>query len=157
MGLSGTFVYGLWQIFYTIPNAQELIIKEVISKHGNIVIIISCYIFLIINNLMHALCFFRLLSSLGSTTVGVLKGAQSVSVFVLSHFLFCSFQISQCFTILKGISLIVVVSGVLLYSIDCRSRKFNSEIDVTSSLSFLEVDELNLIPVKKYSAINNKN
>jgi P pilus assembly chaperone PapD len=50
-----------------------------------------------------------------------MKGVQSAFVFVLSHFAFCSYQVSQCFTYGKGASLVVVLVGVLMYSCNSHS------------------------------------
>jgi hypothetical protein len=100
-------------------------------------VIITSFILLILINFIHAFCFFHLLGSVGATTTGVLKGAQTVLVFILSHFAFCSVQISQCFTVQKGISVIVVVLGVLGYSYyNMRSGGPLSPKMVTTSASF---------------------
>lgn len=121
MGIFGVFIFGLWQVFYTIPHFDTLVRSEVASHHGSLWVIITAYSTLILSNLVHAVCFFHLLSLLGSTSVGVLKGVQSVLVFVLSHFAFCSMQPNQCFTSTKALSLCLVVLGVLAYSNVCSN------------------------------------
>lgn len=117
MGCVGVFVFGLWQVFYTFPRFQDLILDEIDAHNGNNTVIISTYIILVIVNLIHGVCFYHLIKSVGSTTTGILKGVQSVMVFVISHFAFCALQKSQCFTTAKGASLVVVVFGVSCYSV----------------------------------------
>jgi drug/metabolite transporter (DMT)-like permease len=111
MGLAGVIVYGIWQCVYTIPNFDLLIIDKIHEKQGSVTAILLSFLGLVVVNLAHALCFFRLIGALGATTTGVTKGAQTVLVFLVSHFAFCSTQSSQCFTLSKGISLGVVVIG----------------------------------------------
>merc|ERR1712107_21637 len=66
-------------------------------------------------NLVHAATFFYLLTSIGVVSTGVLKSLQAVAVFCLSHFLYCERDESQCFTPVKGISLVTVACGILCY------------------------------------------
>ena len=49
-----------------------------------------------------------------SASTGVLKGLQAVATFVTSHYSFCGIQKSQCFTVTKGVSLVVVLTGEML-------------------------------------------
>jgi drug/metabolite transporter (DMT)-like permease len=116
MGFVGTCIYLIWQIVYTLPNFHELVVVQIIIHNGRVYVIIVSFIMLILVNFIHAFCFFNLLGSIGATTTGVLKGVQTVIVFILSHFAFCSLQRSQCFTIDKGASLVIVVIGIIGYS-----------------------------------------
>lgn len=118
MGVFGVLVCGLWQIIYTAPNFQRVVIEEVILHQGNSAVIIFAYIFLTIVDLIHALSFFHLIDLIGATTTGLLKSIQSVSIFIVSHFAFCSTQKSQCFSFGKGAAVATVVVGVICYS--CR-------------------------------------
>jgi hypothetical protein len=61
MGLGGVIVFGIWQIIYTIPNFQILIIDSIASKNGSINVIIFTVIILTLVNFIHAICFFNLL------------------------------------------------------------------------------------------------
>ena len=106
----------LWQIYYTLPNFDLKVTQEIINHNGNIHDIIIAYVLLSIAAMVHSLCFFILLGKFGSTTTGITKAFQSTIVFVSSHFAFCSIQKSQCFTMLRGLSLCVVLFGVILYS-----------------------------------------
>ena len=57
---------------------------------------------------------------MGSATTGVLKGVQAVTTFVASHYAFCSVVQSQCFSVPKAVSLVVVLLGVMMYSLASR-------------------------------------
>lgn len=116
LGVSGTFVNLCWQTVYTYPNRQNLIVNYIESHHGSVQTIKTCYITLVICSAVHSLCFYNLLSQLGSTSTGLCKGVQSVAVFIASDFAFCQYQTSQCFTVGKASSLVVVTAGVLVYS-----------------------------------------
>ena len=116
-GLFGTAVFGMWQLVYTFPRWNTLISDEIAAHNGDFSIIAVTYVGLVVVNFVHGVCFFHMLKMVGSTTTGVLKGVISVLVFIISHFAFCSLQKSQCFTISKGLSLVVVVLGVACYSI----------------------------------------
>eukprot|EP01038_Epipyxis_sp_PR26KG_P007848 gene7848-10656_t len=58
----------------------------------------------------------KLLGLVGSISTGLLKCAQTVIIFIFSHYAFCSIQKSQCFTISKGFSLLLVLLGVSIYT-----------------------------------------
>lgn len=116
MGLFGCVVFGMWQLIYTVPRFQTLVLDEIAKHQGDINVIWVSYIVLAVSSLVHAVTFFSLIQRVGSTTTGVLKGVQSVLVFVLSHYLFCSVSQAQCFTETKGVSLGLVLLGVFLYS-----------------------------------------
>jgi len=66
-------------------------------------------------NLVHAATFFYLLTSIGVVSTGLLKSLQAVAVFCLSHILYCDRDQSQSFTPVKGVSLLIVVCGMLCY------------------------------------------
>ena len=54
----------------------------------------------------------------GSVTVGIAKSISSVTIFVTSHYLFCSDdEKGQCINIFKLISLGIVLSGVIMYNV----------------------------------------
>ena len=116
MGMFGLAVFGFWQVIYTLPRFQVLVVDE-IHRHGGVLWVIALsYALLVACSLIHAISFFSLIKRVGSTTTGVLKGLQSVLTFVLSHYFFCAIQASQCFSNTKGISLGLVLLGVFFYS-----------------------------------------
>ena len=107
-GIFGTTVFGLWQLLYTIPRWETLISDEIAAHKGDMTEILCTYIGLVIVNFIHGICLFYMLKMVGSTTTGVLKGVISVAVFIISHFAFCSLQQSQCFSVAKGIRVILI-------------------------------------------------
>ena len=116
LGIAGCIVFGTWELAYTLPRFQKLIIDEIAAHNGDDTTIIFTYFTLSVVNCIHSVCLFHTIKNVGSTTTGIFKGVISVLVFIISHFAFCSIQQSQCFTIAKGLSLVVVVIGVLMYS-----------------------------------------
>eukprot|EP01034_Spumella_vulgaris_P023251 gene23251-29456_t len=117
LGTMGGGVNIFWQLVYTAPRYQSLVVDEIASHQGSLSVIVVAYILLAFAGLGHGLCFFNLLSILGSTSTGLIKGVQSVAIFVASHFAFCAVQQSQCFSMLKGVSLLIVLIGVYLYTL----------------------------------------
>ena len=67
---------------------------------------------------------------MGCVTAGVMKGCQAVAVFVASHFLYCSIQSSQCFSMPKAWSLVLVVVGTTAYALG--SRRNGEQVDSTA-------------------------
>lgn len=148
LGAIGSFLILCWQLIYTLPNYQTKVVDEFHRhKDGSIEVILVSYLVLSVNAMVHALCFFALLGSVGSTTTSVSKGVQSVAIFIASHYAFCLVQESQCFTPLKGCSLAVVIIGVTAYSSFKYKPKQYHEIlevdlqvpkDVSTRPSFLQ-------------------
>jgi drug/metabolite transporter (DMT)-like permease len=116
LGFISGFFNISWQLVYTLPNFDKLVVVEIENHHGNVELILICYVVLVVCHLIHALCFFNLLGLIGSVSTGLLKCAQTTLTFIFSHFAFCSFQKSQCFSPLKGVSVIIVIIGVIIYS-----------------------------------------
>ena len=72
MGLSGAIIYGLWQIIYTVPRFETVVVEQIAINHGDIAIILLTYVFLTFDDLLHGLCFFHLIGSVGATTTGAI-------------------------------------------------------------------------------------
>eukprot|EP00597_Dinobryon_sp_UTEXLB2267_P004567 CAMPEP_0170063822 /NCGR_PEP_ID=MMETSP0019_2-20121128/4546_1 /TAXON_ID=98059 /ORGANISM="Dinobryon sp., Strain UTEXLB2267" /LENGTH=278 /DNA_ID=CAMNT_0010270349 /DNA_START=176 /DNA_END=1012 /DNA_ORIENTATION=- len=119
-----------WQIYYTLPRYQEKFLDEISIHNGDVSDILISYVLLSICSMVHSLCFFILLGTMGSTSTGITKAGQSAAVFVSSHYVFCATQKSQCFTPLKGISLAVVLCGVLLYSTSHKPASTHSYTEI---------------------------
>lgn len=116
LGMSGVSMNLVWQVFYTLPRYETLVVDEIRDNHGHVDTIVFSYLALMIATCINATCFYNLLGRVGSASTGVLKGLQAVATFVTSHYAFCGTQQSQCFTPLKGASLALVLCGVLIYS-----------------------------------------
>jgi drug/metabolite transporter (DMT)-like permease len=113
-GTVNFLIVGTWQCTYTASHWEKIAdpMEEAGTSWGRASLLLGG---VAVGNLVHAATFFYLLTSIGVVSTGVLKSVQSVAVFCMSHVLYCEHDESQCFTPVKGISLIVVVCGVLCY------------------------------------------
>ncbi|KAI9345596.1 hypothetical protein BDR26DRAFT_818175 [Obelidium mucronatum] len=78
--------------------------------------VIFAHLILILSSLGHSVAYFQLVESTGGVATGVLQGLRAVLVFGLSHVWFCGRDEAQCFTTTKGISTVIVVSGVVAFA-----------------------------------------
>jgi len=107
LGGLGLVINVAWQLVYTVPRFDSLILDEIRESQGDMWVIVECYLLLMVASGVNSTSFYYLLGTMGSASTGVLKGVQAVATFVTSHYAFCSLQQSQCFTPLKGLSLLV--------------------------------------------------
>ena len=117
MGFAGVAVFGGWQLIYTLPRFDELVVQQIAAHGGHTGAILGAYAALTLASLVHAVTFYHLVGRIGSVTAGVMKGCQATAVFVAAHALFCGTQPTQCFTPSKAWSLVLVVSGTVTYAI----------------------------------------
>mmetsp|Transcript_13625 Transcript_13625/g.26310 ORF Transcript_13625/g.26310 Transcript_13625/m.26310 type:complete len:347 (-) Transcript_13625:127-1167(-) len=75
------------------------------------------YLALMFMDSLHALSFFAMLGQLGAVTTGVLKSLLAVSVFSFAAIFFCDKEATQCFSVMKAASLLVVLFGSAAYRI----------------------------------------
>ena len=110
----------LWQLLYTAPRWEELIVEPVQATNTTLTIAIVWLIIFGLANLLHAVTFFGTVKYYkgGSVMAGVLKGLVAVLVFGSTHFLYCGRTggDEMCFTRGKGWSLLTVITGVVLFS-----------------------------------------
>lgn len=109
----------MWQIMYTVPHFDHLILEPA-QQAGTTLWIAGIILGLFaLANLIHALSYFFTLRHFpgGATSAGVMKGLQAVLVFVVTHIFFCGKTggTEMCFTPTKFMSLVTVVGGVLLF------------------------------------------
>ena len=85
-------------------------------------------------NTLHSVTFYTTLKHCpgGSTSAGVLKGLQAVLVFLVSSLILCGHMggIEMCWSLEKFISLVVVVSGILVYGAFTETKKISSNVVV---------------------------
>jgi drug/metabolite transporter (DMT)-like permease len=119
-GIVACTVYGLWQVCYTRRHYHQDILQpmaEAGTSARQAILLLSLFS---LSNLVHSMTFFHTLKCFpgGATSAGVMKGLQAVLVFATTSIVFCSRIGGQemCFTSDKFISLLVVVSGVLLFA-----------------------------------------
>ena len=118
-GLVCCMVVAMWQLLYTKNHIDQVLL---IPLHEAQTTWIKAGILLAtfgMSNGLHALCFFFTLRHFpgGSTSAGVMKGLQAVLVFAATSIVYCGRLggPEMCFSSLKLISLIVVVTGVVLF------------------------------------------
>lgn len=118
-GMVACFAMLFWQFIYT-SNHYEEVLSYPLQMAGTTwtqaaIILLSFGV----SNFIHAFCFFHTLRFCpgGATSAGVMKGLQAVLVFVFSSMVYCGRLggSEMCFSIPKFISLVVVVSGVVLF------------------------------------------
>lgn len=120
--LLATIALGLWQIIYTIPRWQQVVIEPTTEAGTTWVVATIIMAGFGLANLVHSLAFYHTIKHYpgGATSAGVMKGLQAVIVFVFTHILFCGRVGGEemCFTLHKSLALVTVVTGVVLFAIE---------------------------------------
>jgi drug/metabolite transporter (DMT)-like permease len=116
-GLYTLVALGAYTLWHTIPNFDLLFLQNIRAADGDVWLISIIYPLLVLSAFLHSITYFRLLSTLGSVSTGVLQSLRAVSVFALSSLLFCDAKHQEnCFNMMKLASTAVVVSGILIYT-----------------------------------------
>jgi len=131
-GIVAFSVYFTWQIIYTLPHWDQKIGISVKNAtiHFSDTQLLALLLSLSLSNGIHAMTFFSTLKSGGSTSTGVLKGLQAVFVFLFTSLVYCGTSMGgdeMCFSTIKCISLVLVVTGVLLYGYGTDLKKQEQE------------------------------
>jgi hypothetical protein len=118
-GIVACLIFLFWQLFYTLPRFQSLIIAETTQAGTTLIQALVILSSLTVANLLHSVTFFQTLKDCpgGATSAGVLKGLQAVLVFLISSIVLCG-RIGgkeMCWSHTKLLSLLVVVCGILFY------------------------------------------
>jgi hypothetical protein len=125
-GLVACLVFLLWQLLYTLPRFESLILAEMKSSGTTLIQALMILTLISLSNLLHSVTFYQTLKDFpgGATSAGVLKGLQAVLVFLVSSVLLCGRigGLEMCWTQTKLLSLMVVVFGILLYGISTTSK-----------------------------------
>jgi len=120
-GIVAVVIMFVWQIIYTAPRYDELILEPMIQAHTTKLHAALVLGFFALSNLIHALSYFYTLRHFpgGATSAGVMKGLQAVLVFVVTDFFFCGRTggTEMCFSTTKFVSLVTVVGGIILYGV----------------------------------------
>eukprot|EP00581_Thalassiosira_minuscula_P016103 CAMPEP_0183727148 /NCGR_PEP_ID=MMETSP0737-20130205/24963_1 /TAXON_ID=385413 /ORGANISM="Thalassiosira miniscula, Strain CCMP1093" /LENGTH=492 /DNA_ID=CAMNT_0025958709 /DNA_START=353 /DNA_END=1831 /DNA_ORIENTATION=+ len=118
-GIVATLLLLLWQIVYTLPHLQQLILTPMAEAGTSPLQAMTILGIITVANLIHSITFFATLKHFpgGATSAGVLKGLQAVLVFGASAMVLCHRWggLEMCWSSTKGLSLVVVVCGILLY------------------------------------------
>lgn len=116
MGIFGVAIFLSYVTGYTIPRWEALFVQPMENGGGTYWKIFLTYLLLITIDWAHLYAQFTAVVSVGSVIVGINKAISSIGVFVLSHFLFCGIDSSECIDLFKILSLCFVISGVILYT-----------------------------------------
>ena len=129
-GLFPAVFYAIWQLLYTLPNYQVVVVDSIEAAHGSETVVIICYVLLAVAAFIHSTLFYYLIHKLGSPLTSSSKIIQSLIIFVSSHFAFCPTRKSQCLTTSKTISFALVLGGIVLYSFshDHKSTRLHSNL-----------------------------
>lgn len=68
LGSAGGGINLAWQIVYTAPRYQALVVDEIAENNGSGSVVLIGYILLALLSLVHSLCFFNLIGIIGSTS-----------------------------------------------------------------------------------------
>ncbi|ESU35483.1 Hypothetical protein DHA2_30448 [Giardia duodenalis] len=116
MGIFGVAIFLSYVTGYTIPRWEALFVQPMEAGGGSYWKILSTYLLLILIDWAHLYAQFTAVVAVGSVIVGINKAISSIGVFVLSHFLFCEVDSSECIDLFKILSLCFVISGVIIYT-----------------------------------------
>lgn len=116
MGIFGVSIFLSYVTGYTIPRWEALFVHPMESSGGEYWKIFATYLLLILIDWAHLYAQFTAVVSVGSVVVGINKAISSIGVFILSHFIFCKVDSSECIDLFKILSLCFVISGVILYT-----------------------------------------
>eukprot|EP00922_Rhytidocystis_sp_ex-Travisia-forbesii_P018501 GHVS01027454.1.p1 GENE.GHVS01027454.1~~GHVS01027454.1.p1 ORF type:complete len:806 (+),score=221.75 GHVS01027454.1:79-2496(+) len=134
MGVINSSILLVWTFAYTVPRFNTLVITSIERHNGDYRIIAASLLGLYVCGFVHSCTLWYLLKRIGAVSSGVIKGLKTASVFILSHFLFCHLQASQCLTPPKCASAAVCVFGVLSYSV-ITARQPKQQPSPTSTTS----------------------
>lgn len=142
-GIVATAAYSLWQIIYTLPRFSTAIATPAHNAGTTLVSGLGLLFSLALSNLIHAMTFFYTLQQFpgGATSAGVMKGLQAVLVFVASAWVFCgrSGGKEMCMTKDKVFSLLVVLSGVLIFG---KATEMQHLKDVRLGAGYEKIEEV---------------
>eukprot|EP01080_Neovahlkampfia_damariscottae_P000276 gene276-6691_t len=116
-GLLLTIIGFIYMILITIPQWDQLVNIPIIENGSNFTMVYSLLLGLIVSTTLHNYTYFKMLPEMGSTNISIINTLVTIGVFILSHVLFCETMSHQCFNQFKGVSAVLVIIGVLLYSI----------------------------------------
>lgn len=118
-GLTASASFLIWQLLYTLPNADQKLWQPMQDSGTSMSTAICLLLLFSAVSFLHSISFYYVLRYLsgGATSAGVFKGLQAVLVFLLTHVLYCGRLggTEMCFSTMKLLSLVTVSVGVLGY------------------------------------------
>jgi len=139
-GIVAMLAFLLWQIVYTLPRLEPLILAPMRESGTTVLYALFILGTITISNFVHSLTFFVTLKYFpgGATSAGVLKGLQAVLVFAAGACFLCGRWGSRqmCWSNSKFVSLVIVVSGIMMYGAftekkdKIRPSTCNEDVDI---------------------------
>jgi hypothetical protein len=136
-GLTASASFLLWQLVYTVPNAQSKLWIPMQANGTTVTMGLGLLLLFAAVNFLHSMTFYHALRHLsgGATSAGVFKGLQAVMVFGLTHLVYCG-RIGgpeMCFSFQKFVSLVTVTAGVVGYGSATSERSNHEDYCVTNN------------------------
>ncbi|EPR58991.1 transporter/permease protein [Toxoplasma gondii TgCatPRC2] len=119
-GMISSTAITTWILIWTVPQWDVRVRGSIARSGGSIPVVVTVHVALFLLSVLRSATLWYLLKHVGAVSSGILKGARTAIVFLLSHVLYCHLQESQCMTSVKALSVVLCVSGVLVYSIGDR-------------------------------------
>jgi hypothetical protein len=132
VGVGICLVLGSYAAVAVAPRGAEILahIREagLLSARG----VALGYAVMVLSAVAHSITYFLLLGSAGAVATGIMQAARAVGVFFVSAVLFCNtgpmanmaisymapmLHESQCFTVARGVSAVLVCGGILVFSV----------------------------------------
>ena len=124
MGMLESLLFTVYHLMLFVAlGPSRLLLSCVAASGSSPVEALLGFLALVGANLGHALAFFRLLGRLGAVGMTVLKALQSAAVLLLSSLIFCGQESSQCLSLAKGLSGLIVVTSGLFYGLHSSKGK----------------------------------
>ncbi|CBZ50320.1 hypothetical protein NCLIV_007930 [Neospora caninum Liverpool] len=119
-GMISSTAVASWILVWTVPQWDVRVRGSIASKGGSITVVAAVHVALFLLSVLRSATLWYLLKHVGAVSSGILKGARTAVVFLLSHVFYCHLQESQCMTSVKALSVVLCVAGVLVYSVGDR-------------------------------------
>ena len=101
---------------FLLYSPEDVLLASLHEHHTSAWTVTKLYLLLTATNTAHAMSFFAIIKRFGAVGSSVLKGVQAAAVFFISTALFCRYQVSQCASAARTVSMLCVVAGALGYS-----------------------------------------
>eukprot|EP00943_MAST-04B_sp_MAST-4B-sp1_P003916 g3916.t1 len=113
----------MYIIIFTIPHWEKQVLEPIEAKGVDTVEVFGLYLIICIAGIAQNVGYFDAIMQKGVVFVGVISTLVTVVVFCCSSYFFCNVDIDQCGTLMKSMSCLVVVFGVLGYNLSDSENK----------------------------------
>eukprot|EP00747_Dinoflagellata_sp_TGD_P224554 gnl/TRDRNA2_/TRDRNA2_97137_c1_seq1.p1 gnl/TRDRNA2_/TRDRNA2_97137_c1~~gnl/TRDRNA2_/TRDRNA2_97137_c1_seq1.p1 ORF type:complete len:268 (+),score=25.10 gnl/TRDRNA2_/TRDRNA2_97137_c1_seq1:78-806(+) len=120
VGVQNLVLMASYFVVFAVPYIRTLLVDPFEKGGGTVVEVVGLYLIATATLAAHYVSFYQVCKT-SAVGAAVNSCVQTVGVFAIST-IFCSTQQEQCFTILKGASVIVVCGSVLIYAISSTEK-----------------------------------